>query len=567
MPITIDNSGQTVTLNPPYSPATPDDSLQKITAVYFAKKTVTNVGTTQAPNLNVNFTRIDSLHTQQDAAGTVLNYDSILGKTVYLVIETSNMATLSIDAVIRPCDNALTGNTDTLSLMKFNTETQVYEATRLLTAEVGNFDALNNRSTTQNPTGSHTHYTNLADHSDKAIIKLQLRPATRADFNTWARNIAAAQNGRVNLEVVVERNDNQQCAYGTTATEEVNEAGVFLNTDALGRFRIVNRNFYCIYHESNVYNFNTNFTDNDRNQRNKPISRIINNSNNRVNYFYYDIFDNEYLICETEKYTTQGKNTGVGIASAPVSYLRAVAVAEAISNRHLNPQRLTPQQQQDFALIQNTVDYSNYQAEGVDVRVSYIFENGVISKGYPNGTYPDRYYSNQNENIVLINAQIGADQILENINGYNLFTGINFVSGNIRMRFSFYKTRRRYADPNLFAGILGALAKTNFNQVVSPEARTYLSIICQGFSFKDGTCFPSVSHTNGKAFDTNYLSTEVLEDRLTNALWFYGINVHLRGNTSWKPRIDHSTYHDRHEDHLHSGGNNFNMNFIETLLP
>ncbi|MBC8643170.1 hypothetical protein H9W95_00810 [Flavobacterium lindanitolerans] len=38
MPITIDDTGQTVTLNPPYSPVTPDDSLQKITRVYFAKR-------------------------------------------------------------------------------------------------------------------------------------------------------------------------------------------------------------------------------------------------------------------------------------------------------------------------------------------------------------------------------------------------------------------------------------------------------------------------------------------------------------------------------------------------
>lgn len=62
MPITIDDTGQTVTLNPPYSPVTPDDSLQKITMVYFAKKTVTQNGA------NVAFTRIDSLHTQQDSA-------------------------------------------------------------------------------------------------------------------------------------------------------------------------------------------------------------------------------------------------------------------------------------------------------------------------------------------------------------------------------------------------------------------------------------------------------------------------------------------------------------------
>ena len=201
MPITIDNTGQTATLNPPFTQAMPDDSIQRITRVYFAKKTLTPVGR----NLNVTFTRIDSLHTQQDTTVTpevVLPYDALLGKTVYLIIETVNMRTLSIDAVIRPSNNALTGTTDTLSLMKFNPATRNYQVNRLLTAVVGNHDALQNNTQT-NP------YTNLADHADKAIIKLQLRPALALEFNTWARNIAAANN-IANIEVVVERTDNQQ---------------------------------------------------------------------------------------------------------------------------------------------------------------------------------------------------------------------------------------------------------------------------------------------------------------------------------------------------------------------
>ncbi|MBC8643169.1 hypothetical protein H9W95_00805 [Flavobacterium lindanitolerans] len=129
------------------------------------------------------FTRIDSLHAQQEG-GQNLPYDSVLGKTVYLVIETENMATLSIDAVIRPADNTLTGNTETLNLMWFNPATQNFEVRRKMTAVVGNFDALNNKGTTENPSGSHDHYTNLADHENKAIIKLQLRPSLRTDFNT-----------------------------------------------------------------------------------------------------------------------------------------------------------------------------------------------------------------------------------------------------------------------------------------------------------------------------------------------------------------------------------------------
>lgn len=202
------------------------------------------------------------------------------------------MATLSIDAVVRPSGNALTGNTDTLTLLKFNTVTQVYESTRLLTAVVGNFDALNNRITAENPTGSHAHYTNLADHANKAIIKLQLRPSNLLIFNAWARNIATA-NGVSNIEVVVERTDNEPCAYGVDATEEVREAGVFLNTDTLGRFRITNKNVYDIYARvflnrtgtRNNYNDSSyNFLEMNANTR-KKISKIENSSSNQVCYF------------------------------------------------------------------------------------------------------------------------------------------------------------------------------------------------------------------------------------------------------------------------------------------
>jgi hypothetical protein len=114
------------------------------------------------------------------------------------------MTDLSIDAVIRPSTNTLTENTDTLQLMRFVSPNR-YEAQRLFTVQVGNFDALNNKD------GSHAHYTNLqADHINKAIIKLQLRPDGRAIFDEWSRRLA---DRSVNLEVAVERTDNNPCAY------------------------------------------------------------------------------------------------------------------------------------------------------------------------------------------------------------------------------------------------------------------------------------------------------------------------------------------------------------------
>jgi hypothetical protein len=207
MRITIDDTGQTVTLNPTNTQR-PNDGLQRITEVYFAKKVVSDFGR------NVSFVKIDSLHTQQDATGQAIAYDSILGKTVYLIVATSNMETLLVDVVLRPSNNTMTGNTETLRIMKYNGISRTYEATNLLRAAVGNFDALNPR------TGTHA-YINTNNFSSNAIFKIQIRPNTQALFNTWATNIGTTT---VNIEAVVERTDNQPCAFGPTSTEEVEGA-------------------------------------------------------------------------------------------------------------------------------------------------------------------------------------------------------------------------------------------------------------------------------------------------------------------------------------------------------
>ncbi|WP_309609321.1 hypothetical protein [Flavobacterium sp.] len=531
MPITIDDTGQTVTLNPPYSPVTPDDSLQKITMVYFAKKTVTQNGA------NVAFTRIDSLHTQVDNAGAVLPYDAILGKTVYLVIETTNMATLSIDAVVRPSDNALTGNTDTLTLLKFNTVTQVYESTRLLTAVVGNFDALNNRITPENPTGSHAHYTNLTDHANKAIIKLQLRPSNLLIFNAWARNIATA-NGVSNIEVVIERTDNEQCAYGVDATEEVREAGVFLNTDALGRFRITNRKVFNIYHGSNAYNT---YAMVGNPQRRRRIGKILNANSTEVIYFYYDQHDNEHRICSR-------------VISRQNQKRRVPVIGLAQRGRLLE-----------------TVDYmpNRNASEGIDAYRLKIYQNGTLGEG----TGGDKWYGNQGENTVEL---VDMDILQVAGVGSQTFEAFNFEQDGVHIRYGFVNSRRRSIRPDLFAGFLGALAQ--FRQ----QGHNHY-IVSQGFSYSDASCYPSAEHVNGEAGDLNLLTVggDGASTLLTNANYDYDNQLILRNilydfgflnarsesqsNNSNRSRADNTpvilphsinTVTPRHHNHLHIHGFN-----------
>ncbi|MGN7756951.1 hypothetical protein ACTJIV_05690 [Chryseobacterium sp. 22532] len=517
--ITITDSGQTQTLNGPLAPDTPDNSLQRITEVYFAKKTTTDNGT------RVNFTKIDSAHVQQDHQNQNIPYDSILGKTVYLIIETSNMTDLSIDAVIRPSASTMTENTDPLQLMRFISPDR-YEAQRLFTVQVGNFDALNNRD------GSHDHYTNLrADHINKAIIKLQLRPDGRAIFDDWTRRLA---DSSINLEVAVERTDNNPCAYGD-GQEEVNGAGIFLNDDR-GRFRVVNKNIYTIHHGSNTYNALQVISTNP--ERRRRIQKVLNNHSTDVIFFYYDQNDNEHRICNRTKETVTRK--------------RRVNTIPPLAQR---------------GNLLDTIDFTANRAAGeqIDAHQLLVYANGTLGDGAT-----DKWYINQPGNVELVNMDILANDGV----GPQIFEAFNYNQDGVIIRYGFQHTRRRSIQPDLFAGFLGALAQ--FRQ----EGHNHY-IVSQGFSYSDASCYPSAEHVNGEAGDLNLLTAQQngVNTILTAANFDYDNQVILRNilfdfgfgsgrsenfsNTSnastadnASTRLPHTTHTatPRHNNHLHVHG-------------
>ncbi|UKB82359.1 hypothetical protein LF887_15245 [Chryseobacterium sp. MEBOG06] len=517
--ITITDSGQTQTLNGPLAPDTPDDSLQRISDVYFAKKVTADNGT------RVSFTKIDSAHIQRDHDNIEIPYDSILGKTVYLIIETSNMQTLSIDAVIRPSANTMTENTDTLQLMRFVSPNR-YEAQGLLTVQVGNFDALNNRD------GSHAHYTNLqADHINKAIIKLQLRPDARAAFDDWTRRLG---DRTINLEVAVERTDNQPCAYGN-GQQEVNGAGTFLDTDA-GRFRVVNRNIYTIHHGSNTYNTLAVISTNP--ERRRRIQKVRNTHSTEVIFFYYDQNDNEHRICARTKESVTRK--------------RRVNAIPPLAQR---------------GTLLDTIDFTANRAAGeqIDAHQLLVYSNGTLGDGAT-----DKWYTNLTESVDLVNMDIIANTGV----GPQIFEAFNYNQNGVVIRYGFQHTRRRSIQPDLFAGFLGSLAQ--FRQ----EGHNHY-IVSQGFSYSDASCYPSAEHVNGEAGDLNLLTTQqngvntILtaanfdydnEVILRNILFDFGFvlgrsedfsntsNASTADNTS--TRLPHTTHTatPRHNNHLHIHG-------------
>jgi len=111
--------------------------------------------------------------------------------------------------------------------------------------------------------------------------------------------------------------------------------------------------------------------------------------------------------------------------------------------------------------------------------------------------------------------------------------------------FKFHKTLRVYANPNLFAGFIGALAECSFDEIK-----------CTGSTYEDSSCYPSVSHVNGASIDTAYLDKKTDEQKFIDALWKFGFKLHYVGSSM---NYTHGTKDKHHNDHLHSG--NFKPNY------
>ena len=65
---------------------------------------------------------------------------------------------------------------------------------------------------------------------------------------------------------------------------------------------------------------------------------------------------------------------------------------------------------------------------------------------------------------------------------------------NFNIKYDFKDSKRRYANPGLFAAMLGSIAVYN------------KSVTTTGSAFKWGSCFPSINHINGMSIDFTYES-------------------------------------------------------------
>ena len=117
---------------------------------------------------------------------------------------------------------------------------------------------------------------------------------------------------------------------------------------------------------------------------------------------------------------------------------------------------------------------------------------------------------------------------------------INYNKGNVKVRYSFSNTKRRYTGPGPLAGFIGALAETG------------LQLTTTGSCFAEGSCFPSSEHVNGKSVDTLYLNDKD-EQKFINAMHKFNFNEQITGKD--KKKFDNARKEkdgELHNTHLHS---------------
>jgi len=337
--------------------------------------------------------------------------------------------------------------------------------------------------------------------------------------------------------------------------------GEFLkNTDPyqIAQFRVINSNVFEITHEDNTWNFLP-VTNGVRKRIGKISNQFIENiqndtndsPNKRVIFNYYDQLDNEYFVCESLMHNIDKIETRDAVPSAP----------------------------SDAGNQLRTWNSQQYRDRGEDIWAYTLdfYQNGTLGYGKRvDGTTGYYWYPKIDPPIStpLMDADIKKSAMPSPpplvINNFN-FLALDYVTpGNtFSIKFFYQDTRRRFANPSVFAALIGGLAK--FNQITNNRN---VDVISEGFSFEDGSCFPSINHRNGEALDIHYFPNQVNPDIQRNidfitALNSYGFKVIIGNNSIFNAIANHFNHpvntdivvsrNANHNDHLHF------QNFDETI--
>ncbi len=457
----------------------------RIISAYFAKKRVVKKGA----DLTCFFQRIDSKHKQKDANGIDLPYDAIMGREVFLVIETLDLQDKEITCELIPSTSTMTGNTNRIKVMVNNAEVEEIKTT------VGFFQAL------RPIVGLGVlEYTNMArDHKDKAFVKLYLRPAARATYDAWSLNVfnSIAENRMVNLEIFTKLSVPGEVYFGESGPHGLSAR--FLNSVAKGQFRVAIRTFYEVFEKDNLYNF-LNLGGGDF-----RIGKIKNDNGDQVVFYYHDAVDQEHHICQVSMFTPFHRENGVrvNVASNPVN-IPAGSTGNAPA------------------------------PAGGDADTNYFYANNdIVTRGHWPAVGHDF-------GIIRYSATVPnrTTEIVRMVDAPNISFTIDATT--VRITYSFVATFRRFASPACYAAFIGILAELSYANVQST-----------GMCFEDATSYPSVTHPNGDSIDMTYLESLVKKRAIISALKDWGFGRVISSGADVDGADVHDPV--GHATHLHAG--------------
>jgi len=186
------------------------------------------------------------------------------------------------------------------------------------------------------------------------------------------------------------------------------------------------------------------------------------------------------------------------------------------------------------------ISHETFNVRGVNQKHVYKYADGSViasgDAGEGGGTITRKY------------AKAGGKTIIVKVPEPLLYS-----SGNIKVSLKFENTIRTYMGRDHFAALIGALAGCG------------LPLVSEGSAMKDGTCFPSVSHTNGESIDTDYLSLSDTQ-KYVNSMAKFGFRTMLYkpGMKLKKPNgVTNFKEDSHHSAHLHCGSSNIQVTEIK----
>ena len=292
-------------------------------------------------------------------------------------------------------------------------------------------------------------------------------------------------------------------------------------------FNVLSIVTYHIYHDGKI-------------EKHFP-KKITSGYEQKYKYVYHDKNDNEHEICICEWHTIKKK-----------------LFVNNPTGRYTYPNHGTVQENKTVVndgYIKSRAKYTNGDIHewiktesGVSIYQRLTMTNGNIAEyGYHDTEkWVWRLYQRQEEEAQLIRIP----------------DSVNYVNDDVIIKYELKETFRKYTNPDVMAGFIGALAEIKEN------------IIVTGSAYEQGSCFPSALHINGQAIDTKYikhvnnLSNWDKDREFVNALAKFhfrgfrvGTNILKYFQNLSVQCIDGGTLHDHH---LHT--EDFDFESIQKIL-